>query len=92
MVVTLCFGLRADSRLKLAISGTTVPLHIQLLAGCLDCLNWLVWSKTRKAQKNQDRPTSILKELINPKKKETEGFLTVEDFEKARQRIIGKVE
>ena len=74
----------------MAITGTKVPLHIQLLAGCLDCLNWLVWSKSKKAQKNIDRPSSILKELMNPKKKETIGFTSAEDFERARQAIIGK--
>lgn len=90
MVLTLCTGLRQDSRLKMAISGTKVPLFIQLLAGCLDCLNWLVWSKSKKAQKNLDRPSSILKELMNPVKKEAQGFTTPEEFEKARQKIIGK--
>lgn len=74
----------------MAISGTKVPLYIQLLAGCLDCLNWLVWSKSKKAQKNQDRPSSILKELMNPVHKDTQGFTTPDEFEKARQRIIGK--
>ena len=74
----------------MAISGTKVPLYIQLLAGCLDCLNWLVWSKSKKAQKNQDRPSSILKELMNPVQKDTQGFTTPDEFEKARQRIIGK--
>lgn len=90
MVLILCNGLKADSRLKMAISGTKVPLYIQLLAGCLDCLNWLVWSKSKKAQKNQDRPSSILKELMNPVQKDTQGFTTPDEFEKARQRIIGK--
>lgn len=90
MVLILCNGLKADSRLKMAISGTKVPLYIQLLAGCLDCLNWLVWSKSKKAQKNQDRPSSILKELMNPVQKDAQGFTTPDEFEKARQRIIGK--
>lgn len=90
MVITLCFGLEADSRLKMKMTGTPVPLYIQLLAGCLDCLNWLVWSKSKKGQKNQDRPTSILKQILNPVVKENQGFMTPEDFERARQAIIGK--
>lgn len=89
-MITLCFGLKADSRLKMKMTGTPVPLHIQLLAGCLDCLNWLVWSKSKKAQKNQDRPSSILKQILNPVVKDNQGFMTPEEFEKARQAIIGK--
>lgn len=89
-MITLCFGLKADSRLKMKMTGTPVPLYIQLLAGCLDCLNWLVWSKSKKGQKNQDRPTSILKQILNPVVKESQGFMTPEDFERARQAIIGK--
>ena len=90
LVSTLLNGLRADSRTKLKLSGGTVPLETTLLAGCLDALNILVWSKTKQGQKGQKRPISVLTELAKETKpKQYKGYATADDFEKARKQLLG---
>lgn len=78
-------GLHEDSRIKRAMSGMKVSMDTFLLATIEDYLSWLVWSKTKDGQKNQNKPASIV-EVINGKDKESEEdenltFESAEDFE-----------
>lgn len=61
------------------------------MASMVDSLAWLVWSKTKDAEKNRNHPKSVYKLLANPEitKKDCRGFNSAEDFERARLEIIG---
>lgn len=87
LVAVLCFGLRDNSRVKMFISDTKITLEQTLLARITDELSFQSWAKTKDGQKNRNRPTSILKTLLEDKKDETEVFLTSEDFNKAWENI-----
>lgn len=91
LLATLSVGLRKDSRIMMKLSGQTLKLDEMLWALMLDDLNFLVWAKTKDGQKNRKKPKSIFKMLNSapkPKAKEIKGFDTVQDFMKARQRIL----
>lgn len=87
LVATLCMGLRDNSRVKMDIAGTKISLEQHLLARITDELAFQSWAKTKDGQKNRNRPTSVLKTLLEDKKEETETFLTSEEFDKAWERI-----
>lgn len=59
-----------------------------LLASSVDALNMLVWSKTKDSAHGKNRPASIVQSLMNSEEPKNEGYLTVEDFERARNEII----
>ena len=92
LVATLAAGLRHDSRSRLAMIGQTVSFRDQMLAGILDRLSWLAWTKTKDAQHGKGAPEPILPKLLKigtDEKQKVAGFETAEDFEKARRRILG---
>lgn len=91
LLATLVFGLRADSRLKMEINGTTVPSYINMLAGIIDRLSLLVWQNTEDGHKNRNRPQSLV-EMLNtpPKESDIVAFDTGEDFDKAYAELISK--
>lgn len=72
------------------LSGLPVSQTTLLLASVLDGVNLLVWSKTDDAQKNRNRPRSVVKALIGEKQK-LETFSSGEEFEKERAKILGKI-
>ena len=91
----LSSGLRDDSRIKMKIAGIQATRTELLLAAAVDRLALLVWSKTRDAEKNRNRPESIYEKLISrPEEKEEEKaivFRSAEDFRQAWQRACGNI-
>lgn len=90
-VAAFSIGLRDDSRIKMKLSGARAPANIVLAAAIVDRLSLLVWMKTKDAEKNRNRPKSILQELYKPES-ETASYTSGEEFEKARQDIINQFE
>lgn len=90
MVAVFSCGLRDDSRIKMKMNNQLVPLETLLMASMTDELKLLLWSKTKDAEKNRNRPEPILKTLVVSKPKETDevAFNSSEDFEKARNRLL----
>lgn len=90
-VAVFSLGLRNDSRIKMKISGQTVPFDTLLLAGINDKLSTLVWFQTADGQKGRNRPT-MLTNLLMKKEQENdvEAFHSGEEFEKARKRLGGE--
>lgn len=73
------------------VSEQRIEYRDMLLASAVDSLRWLVWSKTKDAEHNRNRPESILQKLMGedkPKDK-MQGFESIEAFEEARKKIIG---
>ena len=96
-VALFAMGLSNDSRIMRAMSGMQVSLNTYLLAGITDYLSWIVWSKTKAAQKGTNKPQSIV-DLINGKDKTEEEikeniqFQTAEDFEAMWNQIANSEE
>lgn len=79
-------GLREDSRIKMKMSQSKFNVKESLLAGILDRLTLILYSKTKDAEKGKNYPKLLLDET--EKKEELKGFTSSEDFEKIRRRII----
>lgn len=92
-VAVFACGLRDNSRIKMKISGQTVPFDTLLLAGVADRLSILVWSKTKDGQKGKNRPPMMVDALTKKQPKETDiiAFRSGEDFEETRNKLIGKI-
>lgn len=83
LVGTLLVGLKDDSRVKKKISGAKLSLEEMLLARIADDIAVNTWFKTKDAQKNKNRPKSILQHLLGVEKKEEyDTFDTFEEFQK----------
>lgn len=79
-------GLREDSRIRMKMSESKFNVKESLLAGILDRLTLILYSKTKDAEKGRNYPKLLLDEA--EKKEELEGFMSSEDFERARRQII----
>lgn len=87
----LASGLREDSRIKRKIAGMPVDTMTLLTAMIVDRLSLLVWSKTKDAEKGENRPGSIVEKILSLDKKEeneVEGFQTPEDFQAAWRAAV----
>lgn len=92
-VAVFACGLRDNSRIKMKISGQTVPFDTLLLAGVADRLSILVWVKTKDGQKGKNRPPMMVDALTKkePKKTDIIAFYSGEDYENTRNALIGKM-
>lgn len=89
-VATFCVGLRDDSRTKMKINNLPVSFETVLLAMIADRLGFLVWSKSKDAEKGFNRPKSIVQSLFKCESNENIAFSNAEEFEKAKREILGE--
>lgn len=88
LVATLVLGLRDNSRVKMNISENKLTFEQMLLASAVDNLAFLSWTKTKDAQKNRNRPKSIMQSILdNEHKDELKTFSTIEEYEKYMSSI-----
>lgn len=88
-LAVLSFGLRDNSRIKMAMSGMEVSMDRLLLAGCFDMLSWLKWSKTRAAHDGGEPPKSMFRLFCGEVDSSgIVGFASADDFAAARDRIL----
>ncbi len=75
------------------MNGQNVELNTLLLASIVDRLSLLVWAKTKDAEKNKNKPKSLVEELNNLKiKEEYISCKSGKEFEKKRKEIIKEME
>ena len=86
-VATLSIGLKGDSRIMRKMAGQAVDDKIMLLAGILDRLSFLAWTKTKDAQSGRNRPDSVLNKLLNGNKKPDRGFEVFNSGEEFMERL-----
>lgn len=88
-VASFLYGLKDSSRTKMKLSGSKIDLQTMLQAMMADCLNFLVWAKTEAAQKNKNRPKSILNLLLGQEEdQKVEGFRSGEEFDEMRRKLM----
>lgn len=89
-IATLSAGLRENSRIKMIMTDEKVPMDTFLLCSLLDKFNAWIWMNSSDGQKGINRPKSIVDTLMNNKKEsDIQSFTSVEDFEEARQKLLG---
>ncbi len=90
LAAVLASGLRDDSRIKMILSDTEIDKHTMLMAAAVDRLSMLVWAKSKDAEKNRNRPSSLLKILMegDKQKRDLVMFDTADAFDAARKRIM----
>lgn len=84
-VAALSVGLRADSRIKMKLSGMEFEPDTYLLAAIVDRLSVLLWRQTKDGMEGINPPTLI---LVNNAKEENNGFSSGEEFEAFRAGIL----
>lgn len=84
---TLAVGLRENSRIKMKLTKSDFSPEIALLGRIFDVCNLLLWSETKDAQKNRNRPKSIFDRLDEEKNK-TRSYATAEEFETQRNKLL----
>ena len=89
VVAIFACGLRDNSRIKMILNETKYPLETILSAAIVDRLSFLAWSKTEDGQKGLNRPSMIVDKLLESDDKETEGFITGNDFDEMWKRLGG---
>lgn len=88
LLATLSVGLRADSRIKLILSGQKTDEKTLLLASIVDRLSLLLWSKTKDCEKGRNKPSMIVDILLGEvETKKISAFYTSEDFEDEYKRL-----
>lgn len=83
---TLAAGLRDDSRIKMALMEAKADIDTMLRASIADSLAFIAWTKTADAEKNRNRPKSILSKILDEesnKKHDRQVFSSIEEFERA---------
>lgn len=87
---TLACGLRDNSRIKKALSGTSYDTDTLLLAAAVDRLSLLWWAKTKDGQDGVSAPASVLSLLLGEEENESDAmaFVSGDEFEKTRKNII----
>ena len=87
----LACGLRADSRIKMSLSGQKHTAEEIMLAATVDALSLLVWMRSKDGANNRNRPASLVQILTGNEKKGDE-IMTFESgaaFEARRMALLG---
>lgn len=88
-VAIFSIGLRNESRIKLKMSNMNYTFDQFLLAGILDRLSLLVWSKTKDAEKGRNRPSSLFDQMAgNNEEDNLVTFESAEEFERKRRSLM----
>lgn len=91
LLATLAVGLRADSRIKMRLSGMKASRTELLLAATVDRLSMLLWSKTEDGRNNTNRPKSVLDALLGKEQStdDIQAYDSAEAFESDWEAITG---
>ena len=85
----LVAGLGENTRIGKRINGVRGTVSEVLLAQILDGIRFLCWAKTEDGQKGKHRPKSVASEFFVSEDKEKTKAVSIDDFEKIREKIIG---
>lgn len=89
-IAILAKGLRPESRVKMKMAEAPTTFERMAMATLIDGVNILIWQNTKSGRNGKNRPQSVVDRLINREKTDVvEGFNSSEDFEKAREALLG---
>lgn len=89
LVATLVTGLRADSRLKMKLTGMKIPVETTIQAMIYDAVSMVLWMNSDDGRRNRNRPKSLVKTLMeDPEPKEFQTFSSGAEFLKKREEIL----
>ncbi len=92
LAAILAVGLDEDSRIKRKLSGQILTISESLQAVCADILNLILWTKTKDAAKNRNRPQSLLRKLNGLDKEEKDDLMTFDTPEEFEEWLRSKQE
>lgn len=87
-VALFSVGLRENSRIKQKINKINYSFDTLLLAGIVDRLSLLIWSRSKDGQKGRNRPLLIVPGLIHKEDKKIISFQSADEFLKARKELL----
>ena len=85
----LTAGLGENTRIGKKVNGVRGTVTEVLLAQILDGVRWLCWAQTEDGKKGKRRPDSVAAGFFVSEDKNKTKAMSVDDFEKIRQRIVG---
>ena len=88
LVAVFSVGLRENSRIRMSLSDEKLTIEQTMMAGILDRLSILLWSKTKDGQKGINQPKSIIESVNEKPKEKITSFNSGEDFMKFRERFV----
>ena len=88
LVAVFSVGLREDSRIRMSMSDEKLTIEQTMMAGILDRLSILLWSKTKDGQKGINQPKSIIESVNEKPKEKVTSFESGEDFMKLREKFV----
>lgn len=90
LLAALVSGLRANSRVKMKMTGAKIPDDITLLAAIYDRLTELAWMQTADGHKNINRPVRLYDRLTKEDEEpEIMAFDSGSEFDRAYAAAIG---
>lgn len=94
-LATLVTGLRANSRVKMKLSGLDeISIETRLLALIHDHIAIMSWRQTEDARKKKNVPKSVYASLTTKPKEDKNkpiAFKTGDDFDRARTLLIQQI-
>lgn len=87
-VAILACGLGERSRTMRILSGNPYTFEQIMMASILDAVRMLVWMQSEDGAHGSNRPQSVVSQLLRDED-DIEGFSSAEDFEAAKDDIIG---
>ena len=88
LVAVFSVGLRENSRIRMSLSEEKLTIEQTMLAGILDRLSILLWSKTKDGQKGINQPKSIIDSVNEKPKEKITSFNSGEDFMEFRKKFV----
>lgn len=87
----LASGLRDNSRIKIKMSGLKASPETLMSAVTADRVGIIAWMLSEDGRHNRNRPESILASILEAdKQNDVIAFENGQDFERARNEILGK--
>ena len=90
LLAALVSGLRADSRVKMKITGAKVPDNIAILSLIYDRLTQWNWANSEDGRHNRNRPKSLYEQLTKETEPDVMSFDSGCDFDAAYAAAAGR--
>lgn len=87
-IATLAAGLHDNSRIIMAMRGQKYDLNTYISAFSADLLQYLLWAKTKDAEKGRNKPKLIIDILSQDEKEKEYNSMSYEELKAFREKMI----